>query len=225
MSEVYSLKDAVTLAGAIRFQAEAGILEIAQHVGQIVKDPISGCFIDRLSNSHQSRTNSRHLSFGYDKSELPFHTDYPNLDIPPRFVLLRCISEGWPLAATQYAWLSKFAQSPLAEKCVTEPWLVQTRLGRWKPCRIVRSVGRGLTQIRFSTNVMRPFFKNRSELIALSSNANKIFPTLEFQLKRGEYLLLDNWAGLHRRTLVGEDVTLPKHIHNKNRVLDRVLIS
>jgi hypothetical protein len=224
MNEVEALKDKVICTGAVHFRANLESLEVARCIGRIIQDPISGAPVDLINNSEQSRRNLRHLSFGCSETELPFHTDYPNLNTPPRFVLLRCINEGPTSIATQYVSLSKFSRSPLAEKLVNEPWLVQTREGRWKPCRIVVFNREGLIQIRFSSNVMRPFFPKRSELSALSMTAHELFPTSKFSLKRGDYLLIDNWSGLHRRTIMQESATGLQPQSGSNRVLERVLI-
>ena len=188
-------------------------------------DPITRLSVDLINNSEHSRGNASHLSFAFSESELPFHTDYPNLDIPPRFVLLRCIDEGALSIATEYVSLSKFLCTSLSEKLLNEPWLMQTKTGRWKPCRIAAFNREGLLNIRFSSNIMRPFFPKRSSLSNLSMAAHKLFPVLRFVLKRGDYLLIDNWSGLHRRTNALENTTELKQVDGKSRVLERVLIA
>lgn len=206
------------------FRAEAETLDIAKHLDTIIRDPVNGSQVDVISNSVESRKNPNHLSFECPESELSFHTDYPNLDTPPRFVLLRCVSEGRQPIATQYVSFINFRHRKLAETLLREPWLMQTRAGRWKPCRVLGFSEHGAPLVRFSSNVMRPFFPRSSELCALATGAHEYFPVREFILTCGDFLLLDNWSGLHRRTAASAYESGSHFNGTTHRVLERVLL-
>lgn len=223
MNNLYRIKNEAVLKGAVHFNSNICIQDIATRIGNVIKDPVNGKIIDRLKNDLRSRSCPKYISYGQPKSETPFHTDYPNLFTPPKFILLQCVCEGSLPISTQYVHVAR--GNPLFNNAlICEPWLIKKCTGRWQRCKVMVTSFRNAPLIRFATNIMRPMFPKSSVLTKLATQAADYFPAHHFQLKAGDYLLINNHAGLHRRTLsVGSEMGNQCR-EESDRVIDRVLI-
>lgn len=223
MSSISDIKRSLISDGVVAFNSSEPLCDVAQRIGKIIKDPVSGKHLDIISNSKMSRSNPKHLSYGYDSAKLPFHNDYPNMAVPPRIVLLRCLEEGSVPIETQYVSLKSCKSSDIFGALIREPWLIRSGLSRWKRTKVVSYVSGGEILVRFSSNVMKPFFPKKSTLHILGDFADHYFTKKVFVLKAGECLLMDNWSGLHRR-MIHKNKGISVYDDKKNRVLERALI-
>lgn len=219
MSSLGDLRRQVIREGAVCFSFNGDISELAKNLGEIVPDPVTGRHVDIITNSKESRTNPSHLSFLMKSTELSFHSDYPDLIYPPRFILLRCVEEDLNIQ-TQYAHVNITNEGRLIELMAHEPWLIH-RNGRWNAAKVLTHCGSYDWLVRFAANVMRPMFPGTSGLVQLANNAGALFNTVSFVLQKNDCLFLDNWRGFHRRTKV---IGSPDVAPSRPRVLERVLL-
>jgi hypothetical protein len=142
------------------------------------------------------------LSFGQPISFMPIHTDYPDFDTPPRYVLLECLSAGASPVQTVFFDIAKKAfEQRSCGSLLNDPWLIVAGKRRGKIVRILESDREtGDLRIRYAENVMRPFYKaaqSASVLVNLINEAQSTGIILEI----GEAVVFDNWRLMHGRNL------------------------
>lgn len=199
-------------------------LEEQRARGTVISDPISGCEIDNLHTSNVSLRKPRNLSVGYPSSELPLHTDYPNLGLPPRFVCLFAIAPDASNETTVFPihqFIAAKEGRQFFKRQLQEPIKLRSLNGKSSVMRICEISGSGLL-VRYSWNCMEPFFKKGRWVFDYLNELPEMFPTyLEtFVLKEDEVLIIDNFRCLHGRR---SSIAKPKTV--SSRIVGRILLS
>jgi hypothetical protein len=146
------------------------------------------------------RTPSTWLSHGHHPSFMPMHTDYPDFETPPHYVLLECLNVGAEPVQTVFCDVAKKAfVHKDRDYLLNDPWLIVAGARRGKITRILESDrDTGDLRIRYAKNVMRPFYKESKSFNALVGLIDEIGSRSIF-LNIGEAVVFDNWRLMHGR--------------------------
>ena len=191
--------------------ATAGVhcLALARQLGKPVATRGRG-LVDVLVPQVSSQAKPRSLSAQTGAGPQPWHVDLSHCTEPARYLVMSCLREGQAQAPTELldrnAFLSQWARSDAS----SEPFLV--RSGRRS---FYGTILEGSKQfVRFDPGCMHGVTKRAKELMRrLLEEAPP--PTYVHQWVAGDFLLIDNWRLLHRRTDAGESL---------NRMLLRVTV-
>lgn len=195
---------------------EAPLEELASSLGEPIRVFASDPIPERLlvPNPHSVRG---WLSYGQLLGFLPFHTDCPHFELPPRYLLLRLVCSGSVSCETVLA--DPLSRLPERTLLTESPWLRSSPSGRQKSCRILERTPHGPI-LRFDDVSMRPAFGRHEVCRSLLLQACTSSIIFQRELKKGETLVVDNWRLMHARRLIGVSegpILVP-------RVVERVLV-
>ena len=174
---------------------------------------------DRVQDLHPRPANStsRHYYSGvYGLDRFPLHTDFAHWAIPPRYVLLRCVSGTVDVGTTLLPWTALL--SSLAVRTL-ERAVLRAR-NRRGGSGLVRALSRqGQHQIfRWDSLFLSAINASAQELRSvMQEGPYELEATKVILAKRDDSLLIDNWHCTHGRTSVG--------IHNLDRHIERVYLT
>ncbi|MCG7935723.1 MAG: TauD/TfdA family dioxygenase [Candidatus Thiodiazotropha taylori] len=227
------MDDVESIAKKIRFEGYAFINEwqpslnteeVASEVGSILDVekylPNAGIGkIQRLNPKEPSKELINQYSGSYGLDEFPFHSDLAHWQIPPRYLLLRCI-RGYKDVLTNLLPLSVFEK--IIEKKYLKFALVYPRRksGVQTICPMsIKFKTSGDVGVRWDLLFLQPLNAPAREAYKIMLSApwdeKEIIPAcLE---KPGDTLIIDNWKMLHNRT------TVP--FSSQNREIERVYLN
>lgn len=218
------LSDELHEVGICELDGNVPIVELASRLGKPGPSFVGGDVVDFLQIGG-SPHHPNWMSSVYRGAFLPFHTDCPYFNPPPRFAILRCNDVGDDSVVTRFIdmqlALNELSDS-FTELLVREPWFAY----RSPSVRSLMHVATRLTNdqfmIRWDPHSMRP-------MLPISAKAQTVIDTIcadsvfrDVTWSRGKTLVWDNWRFLHGRTKVGKG-DLDPQAKNK-RTLSRVLV-
>lgn len=188
--------------GFIKFSSnvDQSILDVSKTLGDVYKVPtmpLVQTLMPRLKDNKLSNTYSG--IFGVE--EFPFHTDLAHWFVPPRYILLRCVS-------------------PVLD--VYTKLIDSTELYSKNECGLLsRAHFKSRKKLDRTSNILRlkqgKIFRWDSIFIKpINESANDIYELIRLRIdnaeyqnialkKKGDCLLIDNWRMLHGRSAVGSE--------------------
>ncbi|HIE5768602.1 TPA: hypothetical protein ACXN3T_003429 [Proteus mirabilis] len=172
-------------------------------------------FVDILSPKDKNINKENTYSGIFGMSEFPYHTDFANLSLPPRYLLLRCFV-GTLSVKTNILSLDKilvdFDYNKL-KKCILKPrnkLLTKYSL----PLFLIFNN----QYIRWDSVFLEPANKHAENFYDWMQQQKWRDIESSFSLlNKGDTLIIDNWKTLHSRSLVTEE--------SKSRTIERVYLS
>lgn len=195
---------------------------------QPILDPIAHEQIDVIDTGVSAKPNG-FLSRGRPPHDLGLHTDYPNMDTPPRYIALSASGTNRSVDTVVFRMVD-FEKSKRATNLIRqlEEYICTIRLlsGRRSTCRILERQSDGI-YLRYAWNCMSPLFAEARDVFEAVQTLDTAFPEFveRIQLGEGEIVIVDNARCLHgrRRSIVMEGSERDK-ISQTPRVVRRVLL-
>ncbi|MBK1884675.1 TauD/TfdA family dioxygenase [Luteolibacter pohnpeiensis] len=170
------------------------LLDLAIELGSPVAESSSGDLV-RIISPGQTANNSNSLSSRYGMAAFPFHTESAYWRVPPRYLMLHCISPGHGNRPTGY-----IDTAPRLSSLGAILESAQYRIRRSTGSFLVRCVERTETGIRVRADAecMLPMMKTRDPLNEF------LLPGLDdtatwHSWTSNDLLILDNWRMMHGR--------------------------
>jgi alpha-ketoglutarate-dependent taurine dioxygenase len=193
------------------------ILTLAETFGQPVPSRRGGELTDYLAPLEREEAKPRSMSVIHGTGPLPLHTDGAYLRIPPRFLLMRLAAGHISDRPTLIVDTHKICWSPEdLRRLRNAVWLVNGGNVKFYTAILNNSLVAGAEIIRFDECCMRAIPSVDDSAETLCRNLRNAAP-VEFEWKRGEVLVIDNWRAMHGRGATNE------HLAN-NRMLERVMV-
>lgn len=184
------------------------VLDVALLLGEPMKCR-NGTVVESLVPLHAEHANTNSLSMQHGFGAFPLHIDGAHLSQPPRFLLLACVSPGFPPVPTTLVHFHKLNLLEVERQlCESAPFHV--RNGRWSFYSSI--LVRSRPFVRFDQGCMKPMFADgRRAMTAITLRAAELGPTV-FNWKARDILIIDNWRVLHGRGLPSSVASLDRHI-------------
>jgi len=131
----------------------------------------------------------------------PMHTDSAYIPLPPRYVMLSCLSPGESECPTRLWSLDRKTPFINGRSPLTRPGWVVRGGGHLCPfySQVLNRNWKGQWFIRFDPCCMVPPYANEDEVEAVRLELEAMSVFHEFTWFRGSILILDNWRCLHGR--------------------------
>jgi hypothetical protein len=176
-------------------------LEVASKLGTIVQ--AGRTYVQNLTPREKFAATPNVYSGNYGLDEFPMHTDLAHWEVPPRFLLLRCI-RGDANVGTRLLLSSKVVGRVGAlavRRCLVQPR--RTLNGR-RPLMRLLDDHDGFAQIfRWDELFLLPASNQSSNVFASVLKAvHEVSKTEVFLSSPGDSLIIDNWRVLHGRSRV-----------------------
>lgn len=154
----------------------------------------------------------RSLSARYGLGVLPFHTELSHRPRPCRYLLLGCVNPGSPATATMLLdWRTlSFSRDELS---ILEEAPVLVRTGRRSFYSTIMAPGGAF--LRFDPGCLEALDERGRKAIRLIEDRVACAPSVAYDWRRGDILIIDNWRVLHGRG--------PSD-HGSGRCLARILV-
>lgn len=194
------------------------VKEAADQLGWIVNmEPLLAGYgpVQNLQPVHAGTTSRHHYSGVYGLDRFPLHTDFAHWAVPPRYILLRCLSGAADVATTLLPW--KALLSALTVHSLQRAVLrARNRRGS---SGLFRALSRqGPSEIfRWDSLFLSAINASAQELRTLMEHGPYEHQAAEVVLKCDDSLLIDNWRCMHGRTSVGQ--------HDLHRHVQRVYMT
>lgn len=195
---VESLK--VRAVAILKGDIDKGVLSNA--LNTLANRPLTLSASDFLGEPN-SLTPRNWLSYGRESYDLPLHTDYPDYEVPPRFVLLKCHTVGkFPIETIFYDVGKEALTHPELQTLLNEPWLTTGGIEKSRVIRLLEvDSNNGVPLLRYASNVMRPFFPTSSSGRRILTEIVNATCPIRIVLLPGDIVLWDNWRVLHGRQI------------------------
>jgi len=174
---------------------------LAHAIGPIIKPSIQHQGRKTLRPFKKTEAPLNSMSAVVGTASQPFHTDCAYLPVPPRYVMLTCISLGEADCCT-HVWAVDWRRLlPAPPIVLTHPgWIVRGG-GLRRPfySQILNQLGDHRSFIRFDPCCMTPPHFCNLAVSEVSAALESHVYAKTFSWKVGSVLLIDNWRCLHGR--------------------------
>jgi len=199
------------------------VLALARDLGRPVPSVAGGELVDKLGAPRLDGYSSREFATVYGDGPIPFHTDCPYQDPPPRYAILRLRSDAWSERATLFVDFAAAILSPMARLLLErEPWYVDDGLTPRRLTHVLRrdpESGRDI--LGWDANCMTPYFRRRASAATVIDEVMNTASVRAVQWLPGQTVIFDNWRLLHALAAAPSGKR-PLHPH---RILERVLVA
>lgn len=199
------------------------VLSLARGLGQPVPSVAGGELVDLLGAPRPDGYSSREFATVYGDGAIPFHTDCPYQNPPPRYAVLRLRSDAWSERATLFVDFAAATLSPTTRMLLErEPWYVEDGLSPRRLTHVLRQdpeSGRDI--LGWDTNCMTPYFRRRAAAATIIDEIMNTTSVRTVQWRPGQTVVFDNWRLLHALAAAPSDKRLP----HPRRILERVLVA
>jgi alpha-ketoglutarate-dependent taurine dioxygenase len=194
-------------------------LSLANSLGVPIPSRRSGAIVDTLAPIKPHLAPPRSMSALHGEGAFPFHTDAAYLTLPPKYVLLRIVSNAECSRDTLLIDMNELGlPASLRRRLCNEVWLVNGGRGRFYSPIINCDVIQGNAIVRYDLNCMRAITEQAEESGRSFNGFLMNAPYKAYSWIHDQVLVIDNWRMLHARG--------PKPARSENdRILERILIS
>jgi L-asparagine oxygenase len=196
----------------------ANLLEFASDFGKPIASSSKRPFAEILHVTPAKEARPRSLSATYGEGAFPWHTDMAHIRVPPRFTILRSLSDAG--IRPTYLLDSKQIYQTSDEEAVlrNEIWLVNGGRGRFLTPILNNTISPGVDIFRYDSCVMRSVESSSLESVRLMKAIAVRKASAVVEWLPGLCVIFDNWRMLHARA--------PRPIGTEPyRVLERVLVT
>jgi alpha-ketoglutarate-dependent taurine dioxygenase len=170
---------------------------IARQLGELIPSR-NEQRVEPLAPTEESNAHSRSLSAKHGRGSFPMHTDGAHWLLPPRFVVLVCVSPGTrPVPTTLLRFRDLALNTDERVRLEATPFLV--RNGRRSFYSTICSASRPF--IRFDEGCMVPQDTAGQEILRVVGHRSREAAFVPIDWRTGDFLVLDNWNVLHGRGL------------------------
>lgn len=187
-------------------------VQIAEKIGSIIQiENRTDVDVLRVNSINTMPKNTYGGNYGH--GELPLHTDLAHWNIPPKYLMLRCINPGVEVS-TRFISYSGFVQDIPASLVTRALFMPRRRLDGRK--FMLRLMSNGI--FRWDTLFLKPANDDAHEIIERISMHEIHKKIEEIHLRNsGDFIIINNWSSLHGRSAVPAN--------SLNRIIHRVYLS
>lgn len=154
----------------------------------------------------------------YHDNEFPLHTDFAYKEIPPRYIVLQCLSISYSSRPT-YILDWNLIPSDITKTLINVVWKINHKerncaLKLWSPLR-----DHNVKILRYDPVCMKPYFKKNSHASEIISNVFKTYSDSVFW-EVNKCVIFDNWRCFHGRGINHSN----KNDNKEDRLLARYSI-
>lgn len=198
-----------------QFELESNTITVANKIGIPVSAP-NIPIVQRLTPKRIEESTQNLYSGNFGLGRFPLHSDLSHWYIPPRYLMLRCISSSDTVFTGVVKTINLLKEINISdiERAIFKPRKRQN--GKLSLLKFKQKTEYG-DIYRWDSIFLNPSNKSAELICDSINNADKNENFCKKYLQQGDILLLDNWNTLHCRSEI--------NLNNMSRIIERVYLS